>query len=904
MIGTKLAQYEIERLIGAGGMGEVYRARDTKLGREVAIKVLPKALALDPERTARFEREAQVLAALNHPHIAHLHSLEQTTSSADEPAVQFLVMELVEGETLAERLQRGPLPVERALRVARQIAEALEAAHEKGIVHRDLKPANVKITPDEQIKVLDFGLAKAMETAPDNTAMTNSPTLSLMATNAGMILGTASYMSPEQAKGAPADQRSDIFSFGVVLYEMLAGRPPFKGDTVPEILASVLVREPDFAALPSNLNPRLYELLKRCLDKNPKQRWQAAGDLRAEIEAIFAAPHAAPAATALTARVPLWRRLAFVGVPAAVLGASIALAATWYAMRPAPGRVTRLTMAAPSAAAALVVGGTDRDIAISPDGTRVAYVGGTANQPQLFVRALDQLEPTPLAPGATVRGLFFSPNGQWIGFADNIGALKKVAVTGGPAVTFGHMDGNPRGAAWSVEGTIIFATSNGVTGLQQLNEGGGEIKVLTTPNAQRGEVDHLWPELLPGGRKVLFTIAAKGGIDNSELAVLDLQTGAQKIVMRGGYHGHYVATGHLLYGLAGTLRAVLFDLNRLEATGAPIPVLSQIVTTTSGAADFDVAADGTLAYVSGTAQRIAARTLVWVDRQGHETPINAPPREYVSAHLSPDGTRIALDARDQENDIWIWELARGTLTRLTSDPAFDGFPVWTPDSRRIIFTSDRVGGGNVFWQAADGTGMPERLTDSPHQQFPISISPDGTRVVITDTTTVDVMMLTLDKDRRVQPLLQTRFMERNGEISPDGHWLAYESFDSGRPEIYVRPFPDVNSGRWQVSTGGGTRPLWARNGQELFYVHPAGGLMRVAIERAASWKASPPTKLLEGPYAWAIPPFSLRTYDISPDDSKFLLLKPVGGPEQAATPPSLIVVQNWFEELKRLVPTR
>jgi Tol biopolymer transport system component len=903
MIGTKLAQYEIERLIGAGGMGEVYRARDTKLGRQVAIKVLPKDVALDPERTARFEREAQVLAALNHPHIAHLHSLEQATPSADQPAVQFLVMELVEGETLAERLQRGPLPVEQALRIARQIAEALEAAHEKGIVHRDLKPANVKITPDEQTKVLDFGLAKAMETAPPNTAMSNSPTLSLMATNAGMILGTASYMSPEQAKGAPADQRSDFFSFGAVLYEMLAGRPPFKGDTVPEILASVLVREADFAALPSNLNPRLYDLLKRCLDKNPKQRWQAAGDLRAEIEAISAAPHSVPALPALVAREPLWRRLAFTAAPAAILAALIAFAATWFVMRPAPGRVTRLTITAPSPAAALVVNGNDRDIAISPDGTHVAYVGGSANQPQLFVRALDQLEPTPLAAGSTARGLFFSPDGQWIGFADATGVFKKVALTGGPAVTLGRTDGAPRGATWSRNGTIIFATGQ-TTGLQQMSEGGGEIKLLTTPNTQRGELDHLWPELLPDGRKVLFTISSLGGTDESQLAILDLQTGAQKIVLRGGSHAHYLPTGHLVYGAAGTLRAVPFDVDRLETTGTPIPVLSQVFIGPNGAADFDVADDGTLAYVSAT-QRAVGRTLAWVDRQGHETPINAPPRAYVSPHLSPDGTRIALDTRDEENDIWIWEFARATLTRLTFDPKFDGFPVWTPDSRRILFTSARAGVGNIFWQAADGTGTPEQLTESSNQLFPTSISPDGTQVVFRDTTVNDVMMLTLDKDRRVQPLVRTPFNERNGEISPDGRWLAYESNDSGRFEIYVRPFPDVNSGRWQVSTSGGLFPLWARNGRELFYTLPAGGLMQVSVERATSWTASPPTKLLDGPYAWGFPGLTVRAYDISPDGSRFLLLKPVGGsPDQAAMSPSLIVVQNFFEELRRLVPTR
>jgi len=439
--------------------------------------------------------------------------------------------------------------------------------------------------------------------------------------------------------------------------------------------------------------------------------------------------------------------------------------------------------------------------------------------------------------------------------------------------------------------------------LQRVSEAGGEATVLTKPNSQRGEADHLWPEFLPGGRTVLFTITTTGGIDNSDVAVLDVRTGTQKIVMRGGSHAQYMPTGHLMYGVAGTVRAVTFDLDRLEATGTPIPVLSQVATTALGAADFDVARDGTLAYVLGTAQNLV-RTMVWVDRQGRETSINAPPRSYVAPRLSPDGAHVALDIRDQENDIWIWDFARGTLARLTYDQRFDRFPVWTPDGRRLIFSSDRAGGGNLFWQAADGTGMPERLTQSPNLQFPTTVAPDGTRVVFWDNTTLDLMMVVLDKERRTQPLVQTPFTERNGEISPDGRWLVYESNDSGQLEIHVRPFPDVNSGHWQVSTGGGSRPLWARNGQELFYVLPTGGLMRVRVDRGATWMASPPTRLMEeGPYVWAIPGLTHRTYDISPDGSRFLLLKSVSGPEQTGTPASLVVVQNWFEELKRLVPT-
>ena len=939
--GSRLGAYDITGPLGVGGMGEVYRARDSKLGREVAIKVLPEALASDPERIARFEREAQALAALNHPHIAHLHSLEQAIPSPGQPPIPFLVMELVEGETLAERISHvgrvprsgpadagsaGPgLQVEEALTIAHQIAQALEAAHEKGIIHRDLKPANVKITPDGQVKVLDFGLAKAMDNVvgvprsgpagANEQAMadlTRSPTLSMMATEAGMILGTAAYMSPEQAKGSPADHRSDVFSFGSVLYEMLTGRSPFKGDTAPEILASVLVREVDFAALPPNLNPRLYELLKRCLDKNPKQRWQAVGDLRVEIETIAVAPHAASAtAVASARREPLWRRLAFVGAPALIAGAAMAGGAVWFATRPPAPRVMRTTIT-PAAAAALTINGFDRDLAIAPDGSRIVYVG--ANGTQLFVRALDTLEPVAVFTG-TPRGLFVSPDGQWIGFVDGARSLKKVAMTGGPAVTLATLDGPPRGATWAPDGMMIFATFNTAIGLQRVSAAGGTPEVLTTPDRAQGEADHLWPELLPGGRAVLLTITAvTGGLDAAQVAVLDLETGTRTVLVRGGSHAQYMSSpstssgpaGYLVYAAAGTLRAVAFDVDRLETRGTPVPVVPDVVTALLGGVYAVVAADGTLAYVSGGGGAAGAqRTLVWVNRQGQETAIAAPPRAYTYPRIAPDSASVVLWSADQESDIWRWDVARTTLTRLTFDGALDAHPAWTPDGRRLVFSSERAGARNLYWQAADGTGAVERLTESPNSQNGAAVSPDGTRVIFYETgpkTGDDVLQLQLDGTRRVTPLVQTPFAERNGILSPDGGWLAYEANDSGRLEVYVRPFPEVTSGLWQVSTGGGTRPLWARNGQELFYVSPAGALMRVGVERAQSWAATMPTLLIKEGYAADPGGNSGRTYDISPDGQRFLLVKAGDGSGQAAEPPSLIVVQHFDEELKRLVP--
>lgn len=896
--GNRLGPYEIVSPLGAGGMGEVYRARDTKLGREVAVKVLPEAFACDSERIARFEREAKVLASLNHPHIAALYGMEQVEGQ------HVLILELVEGETLAERLRRGALPIEQALTLAIQIADGLEAAHEKGIVHRDLKPANIKITPDEQVKVLDFGLAKAFGPAeakpqPDLTA---SPTLSLMATQAGMILGTAAYMSPEQAKGAPADHRSDVFAFGCVLYEMLTGRQAFQGDSAPEILASVLARDPDFAALPANLHPRLVDLLRRCLDKHPKRRWQAVGDLRVEFETIASALHAVPVAVVLRGGLPMWRRLALVGAPALLLGAAMASGAVWFATRPALPRVTRLTITPPPTAP-LSVNSIDRDLAITSDGSRVIYVG--ANGTQLFARALDRLEPVLVFKGAP-RGPFTSPDSQWVGFVDGTTSLKKIALTGGPPVTIAVMDGTGRGAAWMQDDQIVFATSAATTGLQRVSAAGGMPVVLTRPDRGRGEADHVWPESLPDGRGILFTVTAVGGaVDAAQIALLDLRTRTWKVVARGGTHAHYVSSGHLIYVAGGTLWAVAFDLERLETFGGAVPIVSDVVTSPFGALDAAVSADGVLAYVTGVATTGAQRRLAWVDRQGREIPLEAPPRPYIYPRLAPDGTRVSVFLQDQELDIWLWDFVRKTFSRATFDPSLDAQHAWTPDGRRLIFSSERAGGRNLYAQAVDGTGMVERVTESSNEQNMTAVSPDGKLMIYGETrptTGVDIMQTPLDGTRVALPLVQTGFSEQNGIVSPDNRWLAYEANESGQFEVYVRPFPDVDRGRWQVSTGGGTRPLWARNGRELFYVSASGAIMGVAVEQGPAWVAGTPSVVVKEGYLTTPAGNVGRTYDISSDGQRFLVVKSAAGSSQTAEPPRLVVVQGWNEELKARVP--
>ena len=911
--GTRLGVYQIAAPIGEGGMGQVYRARDTTLDRDVAIKILPDAFAADPERLARFEREARTLASLNHPHIAAIYAIETSTGQ------HALVMELVEGEDLSQRIARGAIPIEEALPIARQIAEALEAAHEQGIIHRDLKPANIKVRTDGTVKVLDFGLAKAMEpTGAMSPGLSMSPTLSLQATQAGMILGTAGYMSPEQARGKTVDKRADIWAFGAVLFEMLTGTRAFPGEDITDTLAAVVRSEPDWRLVPGTVSPTLLVFLRRSLQKDPKQRIPDIAAMRLALEGAFeTASGSAGSAGAINAD-PAYvqsmrRRVALASAAALILGAAMAGGVTWFATRPAAPRVMRTTIT-PPAAAALSIRENDRSLAIAPDGSRIVYVG--ANSTQLFVRALDTLEPVAVFTGAP-RAPFVSPDGQWIGFVDGTTSLKKVAMTGGPAVTLATLDGTPRGATWAPDGMMIVATSSTVTGLQRVSAAGGTPEVLTTPDRAQGDADHLWPEMLPGGRAVLFTITAvTGGLDAAQVAVLDLETGARTVLVRGGSHAQYVASGlarrslgevgHLVYTAAGTLRAVAFDVDRLETRGTPVPVVPEVVTAALGGVDAVVAADGTLAYVSGGGGVAGLqRTPVWVNRQGQETAIAAPPRTYLYPRIAPDGASVVLWSQDQESDLWRWDVARTTLTRLTFDGALDGFPAWTPDGRRLVFSSERTGARNLYWQAADGTGAVERLTESPNQQSGAAVSPDGTRVIFYETakTGNDVMQLQLDGTRRVTPLVQTPFTEQNGILSPDGRWLAYEANDSGRFEVYVRPFPDVNRGLWQVSTGGGTRPLWARNGQELFYASPTGAIMRVGVERAPSWAATTPTLLIKEGYLTAPGGNPGRSYDISSDGQRFLLLKVGDGSGQAAAPTNLIVIQHFDEELKRLVPT-
>ena len=891
--GARVGPYAIVAAIGAGGMGEVYKARDTKLNRDVALKVLPKSFALDPDRLARFQREAQVLASLNHPNIAAIYGLEESDG------VRALVLELVEGPTLADRVAQGPIPLDEALPIARQIADALEAAHEHGAIHRDLKPANIKVRPDGAVKVLDFGLAKAFDVAPTSD-LSESPTMTSPAmTGMGVILGTAAYMSPEQAKGKPVDKRADIWAFGCVLFEMLTGKRAFEGEDVAETLGAVIHKEPVWTALPANTPPAVRTGLQRCLQKDPRQRVRDIGDVRLAIEGAFETvfPQSGEAPLVGAPQRVAWGRAITLVLAAALVAALASGVAVWSFARVGPAvppQVTRFAVAIPQRD----VIDNDSGMALSPDGSRLVYSATRDGVRQLFVRGRDQLEPVPIRGTEDAVHPFFSPDGAWVGFFTS-SALKKVAITGGPAVTLCQV-GRRRGATWGSDDTIVFS-SVAAPGLMRVSASGGEPELLSTPKADEGR--HNWPEFLPGGKAVLFTTGPEGPISGKRVALLSLETGEQRILVD-GTDGHFVPSGHLVFGREASLWAAPFDVERLAVTGEAAPILEGVqVNTGGGWALYAVSNDGSLVYLPGGSGE--ERTLVWVDREGREEPINAPPRAYVYPRLSPDGTRVALDVRDQEQDIWVWDFARQTLTRLTFDPAPDTYPVWTPDARRLIFSSARAGPVNPFWQAANGTGSAERLAEDSNGLDTYSVSPDAKRLVLRELaqkTGYDVVMLSMDGERRVVPLLNTQFSERNAEISPDGRWLAYQSNESGVFEIYVRPFPDVNAGRWQISTGGGEKPLWARSGGELFYLTLTESLMSVPLQVGASFTFGNAGIALEEPYFAAVFADG-RTYDVSPDGRRFLMIKEFGRAGETA-PAQLIFVENWVEELKRLVPTR
>jgi serine/threonine protein kinase/Tol biopolymer transport system component len=905
--GSRIGPYEIETALGAGGMGEVYRARDTRLNRRVAIKSLPAAFALDPERVARFKREAQLLAALNHPHIAGIHGLEEANGS------QFLVLEFVDGETLADRLVKGPIPLAEAIKIAREVIDALEAAHEKGIIHRDLKPGNVALTADGQVKVLDFGLARYEAgdsgSTPDLTA---SPTLAYAGTQAGIILGTAAYMSPEQAKGRAVDKRTDVWAFGCLLYEMLSGKKAFEGEDVSDTLAAILRGEPDWSALPSDVPPGIVTLIKRCLEKDRRTRIPDLSVVRFLMTDPSGSQLLSGAVVSTGAPIvtPLRQRSVIPWIAASVFAAaSLALLVLWAPWKQPPlvqpVRVSVEIGAISSLVPALTA------VAISPDGSTAAFIAAEgANATHIFLRRLDQLQATMLSgtDGATFP--FFSPDGQWVGFF-SAGKLKKVAVSGGAAVTLCDATSG-RGGWWADDGSILFQPEStpGTAMMRVPAAGGAPTPLLKLAD---GEGMQRWPQMLPGSRAVLYTSLGTGTtvFDSGQIVVQRLPDGPRTVLVKSAYFGRVVKSGHLLYMQQGTLFAAPFDPNRLELTGGGVPVVEAVLSSNAnGSAQYAISDSGRLVHVSGATASSAA-PIFWLDASGKTTSLRQTPADWSSPAFSPDGTRLAMDISDgTQTDIWVYDWARDTLSRLTFDKADDLRPTWSPDGRRIVFASKRGDKGeqNLYWQRADGTGEVQQLTEGSNVKYGGSFDPSGKHLAYTEIrpgTSSDVMILPLEGDEatgwkpgKATAFLSAPYVEGSPQFSPDGRWIAYLSNESGRNELYVRPFPGPG-GKWQISNGDADDPSWSRTKREIFFL--AAGtlhLMRsVYTVEGDSFRAEKPTQWSDTVVGGRPRPPS-RDLDLHPDGQRFAIA--AGAQGGNANLDKVVLTLNFFDELKRL----
>jgi serine/threonine-protein kinase len=894
--GTRLGAYEVLAPLGAGGMGEVYRAKDTRLKRDVAIKVLPDAFARDAGRMARFQREAEVLAALNHPNIAQIYGAEDNA----------LVMELVEGPTLADRIQQGAIPLEESLAIASQIAEALEAAHEKGIVHRDLKPANVKIKPDGTVKVLDFGLAAILQnTTSGATDPANSPTLTIGATQVGAIMGTAGYMSPEQAVGKPVDRRADIWSFGVVLFEMLTGERLFTGETASHILADVIKGEIDFGKLPSSTPGAIRNLLKRCLDRDVKNRLQWIGEARVAISRAENEPETATSA-------PSRSRFRSIGwITAAVLAviASAALWGLWRATQPIEKPLVRLDVDLGSDISLPPPFSTPLStVVISPDGTRLAFVASSAGgTPRLFTRRLDQPKATEL-PGTTgAGGPCFSPDGQWIGFYAS-GKFNKISVEGSAVVPLVDVVGFPGGATWQEDGNIVLggivSAGVGSGGLGRISSGGGAPTKVTEANAELG---HVLPQSLPGGKALLFVAYPMLSANQAHIDVITLADGHRKTLVPGATSARYLPTssgsGHLVYTNKGTLFAVPFNLDRLETRGTAVPVLDDLAyQAPSGSAHFDVSRSGTLVYRKGSGTTASMTTIQWLtpagDAVGKKETLRGKPGIYESPSFSPDGTRLALTVTEQGNqDVWVYDQRRDAMTRLTAGGGTYTAAIWSPDSRYVFFGSLTSG---MFRTRADGAGQPQPLTRSKTAQIPWSVAPDGKRLAYFEIgPRPQLWTVPLEEANgqmqagKPEQFLKSQFADLDPEFSPDGKWLAYVSNATGSNEVYVRAFPDAG-GQWQISNNGGTQAVWSRNGHDLLY---QSGDQIMAVSYTLKGDSFVPDK----PRVW-LAKLGGNEWDLAPDGKRVAVVMPVGTPEAPKQDHEVVFLENFFDYLRRRVP--
>jgi len=904
--GSSLSHYRILGRIGAGGMGVVYRAKDSTLGRDVAIKVLPEAFAADAERMVRFEREARLLASLNHPNIAAIHGLERV----DER--RFLVLEWVEGQTLSERLRKGPLPVEETIEVCRQIAEGMEAAHEKGIIHRDLKPANVRVTPDGKVKVLDFGLARALRDQAAAADLPHSLTSTDETTRPGVVLGTAAYMSPEQAKGKPVDKRADIWSFGCVLYECLTGKRAFEGETVTETLAAILNGEPDWQALPAEASENLRAVLRRCLQKDPGLRLRDIGDARIEIGETAVHPSKAVSAP--------WRLslrwLSAVAALTLLAGIAIGFGLMRY-FQPAPAEPVVSTIKikpgyslAGMSLAAELIRPSRTAVTMSTDGSFIVYSAIEENRdpgarvefnpvlgtkPQLYLRKMNQAEANPIAGSEGGINPFLSPDNRWVGFwAD--WKLKKVPVQGGMATT---LCDTPWviGANWGRNDRIVFST--GVSsGISMVAAGGGTPESLTKPDLEREESSHRLPVWLPSGEAVLFTVMRHAFDPKPRLALLRVDTGEWKVLLEDAADGRYLPTGHLVFLRQGTLMAVGFDPSKSEVMGEPQPLIGNIVQTfatadayNTAAGQFAVSDTGWLIYAAGGVPPDPMNALVWVDRHGREELVTEDRKPYRQPRLSPDGQKIAYASLEGDSRIWVYDLARGTHTFVTSE-GHASTPVWTATGKQLVFSWMKSGGAKWFWQPYDGSSSMQPFIKPAREELE-SISPDGKTfaiVALDPGMEFDIVLFDTQSGQQT-PFLNSRFAEAYPELSPDGRWIAYATTENKEYyEVYVTDFPGKKS-RWQISNGGGYEPMWSRDGRKLFY-RGQGHVWAVDVQTKGGFKPGKPVMLFDdAAYITCAP---IRCDDLSLDSQRFLMVKR----EQRKPLPltELILVQNWFND--------
>jgi eukaryotic-like serine/threonine-protein kinase len=888
--GTLLGPYEIGAPLGAGGMGEVYRARDTKLGRDVALKVLPAAFATDPERMARFRREAQVLASLNHAHIGAIYGFE------DSGGVHALVMELVEGPILADRIARGAIALDEALPIAREIAEALETAHEHGIIHRDLKPANIKITTDGNVKLLDFGLAKAIESHPASTDIQNSPTISRIATQTGIILGTAAYMSPEQAKGKSVDRRTDIWAFGCVFFEMLAGKRPFEGETVSDALAAVIRAEPEWSLLPPNTPQTIQNLLQRCLRKDPKQRLQAIGDARIAIEEVLSgAPQ--DLSSAVEIHTAAWRRALPWAVSAAAAIFAALFAGMYFMHKPAPLPAIVSQIASPPSMKFIFFGINAGPPILSPDGEWLAFSAVSSDGRQvLWVRPFNSAAAKPLdgTDGATFP--FWSADSSSLGFFAN-GKLNRIDVKGGPPLALCDV-AIGRGGTWGADGTILF-TPNVSSPVFRIAASGGTPQQVTTLNGSLSERSHRWAQLLPDNQHFLF-FAQKAVVGTGDVYVGSLDGGARRLIMQNDSNAVYALPGYLLFVRQGILMAERFDASQLRLDGDAEPVAEHVgVNAITSRAIFAVSETGLLVYEAANATGDTDR-LVWYDRTGKQIDATGTPGLYLEPSVSADSSKLAISGFSGGTgnfSIWMFDLARTTKTRLTFPPWSDRQPNWAPDGKSVAFISNQNGPPHIYLSASDGTGTPMALTMDDASEVAPRFTADGRyllfeRLAEQPNSRREIWGVLLSGDRKAFPVIQRQYDLFAPAVSPDGKWLAYESRESGRPEICVIPFLH-GTGKWEVSTAGGLQPRWRRDGRELFYLSTDDKIMSAEItEQESSLLVGKVQSLFQ---ANPVPFAGGSNYDVTGDGKKFVVASLASS--QESEPLTLVV--NWFALLKQ-----